>query len=331
MEDPTIKRDGMSHRLKVKTKMHPALMKEDPAQMISSDLLGQSPDIKKFSKRKMSILNYMDKMKEDEFTIEPQFLGSNFDLSIADDGVSNAGSHYSGLRRGFTRISRLLDDPNTNERRTLLRTREVDDNIQDFLKLDIAKFRRLKPNEAAQAYKQLRKSIKPVFSGDVDPLVNMLDFSKVKAKLSKGSLISQSEMEIIEQLTEMRGKLDEKEMMMGLWDSMEALGSTPDSREGARACLLGSYVYVFGGFSRDLFKEVRYANLNDFRWKLVPPKDSENDPGGRYNHTMCAYADRYLVVFGGAGQYLKSMSIRQCLSDLFIFDSQTKLWSRTEE
>ena len=47
------------------------MMKEDPAQLISADLLGQSPDIKKFSKRKMSILNYMDRMKDEEFTIEP--------------------------------------------------------------------------------------------------------------------------------------------------------------------------------------------------------------------------------------------------------------------
>ena len=108
---------------------------------------------------------------------------------------------------------------------------------------------------------------------------------------------------------------------MGLWDSVDTLGSTPDSREGARACLLGSHIYVFGGFSRDLFKEVRYANLNDFRWKLVPPKETDNDPSGRYNHTMCPYADRYLVVFGGAGQYLKSMSIRQCLSGLYILDA----------
>lgn len=123
---------------------------------------------------------------------------------MADDGVSNAGSQFSGLRRGFTRISRLLDEANTNERRTLLRTREVDDNIIDFLKMDLAKFRRLRPNEAAQAYKQLRKAIKPVFSGDVDPLVNMLDYTKVKAKLSKGSMISQAEMEIIEELTELR-------------------------------------------------------------------------------------------------------------------------------
>ena len=70
--------------------------------------------------------------------------------------------------------------------------------------MDLAKFRRLRPNEAAQAYKQLRKAIKPVFSGDVDPLVNMLDYTKVKAKLSKGSMISQAEMEIIEELTELR-------------------------------------------------------------------------------------------------------------------------------
>lgn len=86
------------------------------------------------------------------------------------------------------------------DRRTLLRTREADDMEDNFVRMEIKDFVKLDHKEAARAYKQLLKAVKAVYSGSVDPLVNQLDFQKVKTKLNSRTFISEQEMNLIEEL-----------------------------------------------------------------------------------------------------------------------------------
>jgi len=54
---------------------HPALS-SGQAEEVSQDLLGNSPDAKSFAKRKLVLMEYMQKVKDAEFTIVPQLAAS---------------------------------------------------------------------------------------------------------------------------------------------------------------------------------------------------------------------------------------------------------------
>ena len=57
--------------------------------------------------------------------------------------------------------------------------------------------------------------------------------------------------------------------MSGLWECNYALGNMPHSREGGSGCLIGDDLYIFGGFSRDLFGDLRVLNTDINKWKLL--------------------------------------------------------------
>jgi hypothetical protein len=48
-------------------------------------------------------------------------------------------------------------------------------------------------------------------------------------------------------------------------------------------------------------------------------------PDARSAHTFLAY-EHYLVVFGGAGPFLRSIKMRMSYNDVFIFDCNTERW-----
>ena len=66
------------------------------------------------------------------------------------------------------------------QRRTILRTREIDDQVQDYLSMEMDEFKQLKYKESGVAYTQLMKVARPVFSGSVDPIINKFNYKKIK-------------------------------------------------------------------------------------------------------------------------------------------------------
>ncbi len=140
------------------------------------------------------------------------------------------------------------------------------------------------------------------------------------AKFSKDEKI------LIEELRACKQKMDDKTMIYGLWSCIDATGSQPDSREGATTCTINNSLYLFGGFSRDIFNDMRVLDLNVGRWRLIMSNDKkQKKPAERFAHTMVQYNDK-LVVFGGAGTYISSIKMRLSYNDLFIFDTQTECW-----
>ena len=104
--------------------------------------------------------------------------------------------------------------------------------------MDIFEFRKMNLEEATNAYKQLRTATKVIFSGDVDPMINQLDYVKVQAKLKNGKMVSEQEQRLIEELGEIKKAHDLKQVVTGIWDSSYHQGSIPHSREGATGCLI---------------------------------------------------------------------------------------------
>jgi N-acetylneuraminic acid mutarotase len=117
----------------------------------------------------------------------------------------------------------------------------------------------------------------------------------------------------------MKQKLDKKILFTGIWESIITNGSLPDSREGSTGCIINNNVYIFGGFARNLFNDLRVLDAN-FRWKILDNTISDN-PSPRFYNTMVAYKNRYLIIFVGGGPFSDLYSMRFCLDDLHIFDT----------
>ena len=78
----------------------------------------------------------------------------------------------------------------------------------------------------------------------------------------------------MDELKECRDKLEKKEMMYGLWNILSTSGSIPQSREGGTCCVIDSNLYVFGGFSRDIYNDIRVLDLNHMKWRLLNNSNS---------------------------------------------------------
>ena len=137
-------------------------------------------------------------------------------------------------------------------------------------------------------------------------------------------------MNLIEEMIECRKDLEKNYIASGLWESVQTVGAIPDSREGSTGIVLGTYLYLFGGFSRDLYQDLRKIDLTSGkRWILYHFVGEK--PPARFNHTMVAWKNKYLIIFGGAATYLRSCKMRLCLQDLFIFDSHREIWKKIPE
>ena len=82
-------------------------------------------------------------------------------------------------------------------------------------------------------------------------------------------------------------------------------------------------MYLFGGFSRDLFSDVRIYDIHQKKWKLI--NLAQRGPHARFAHSMILYG-RKLVIFGGAGPYISSIKMRLSFNDVQIFDTEKEIW-----
>jgi len=82
--------------------------------------------------------------------------------------------------------------------------------------------------------------------------------------------LNQVESELFEELKLSRDELKEKKMIYGLWQVMNQQGSLPHSREGGSASIIGSTLYLFGGFSRDVFGDFRTYDVYSGQWRILP-------------------------------------------------------------
>lgn len=134
--------------------------------------------------------------------------------------------------------------------------------------------------------------------------------------------------------------LEQKKIPRGLWDVKHTIGSLPDSREKCSMVGIGREVYIYGGYGRQLFEDLRILHCSGqyWQWELYKPENYlsgknltstqmllRTSPGLRYGCTMNRYK-QFLVVFGGGGPYVQSIKTRQCFSDVRYFDTLEKMW-----
>ena len=62
--------------------------------------------------------------------------------------------------------------------------------------------------------------------------------------------------------------LNERKIYHGYWDCIhDVKGCIPASRKGASMNFIENEIYIFGGFSRDTYNDLKVLNLDSCRWR----------------------------------------------------------------
>jgi len=114
-------------------------------------------------------------------------------------------------------------------------------------------------------------------------------------------------------------------VIQGVWTACEMVGSYPQSRESAKMVVVNKKIFMFGGFAREPFNDLRHlVELENYSFKcfLYENKGEEGIrfPQKRFGHSLSVYK-HYLVVFGGGGSYNVQAKTRLTLNDVKVFDT----------
>ena len=128
--------------------------------------------------------------------------------------------------------------------------------------------------QAQAAYKVLVRAMRPVYSGSLDHRINMLDAKKVLPILNlenfNHSKLSEQDLNLMVELKTMTDELLQRKLFHGFWDcATDDKGSIPDSREGAAMAMVENTIYLFGGFSREIYNDTRSYDLDSRTWSAV--------------------------------------------------------------
>lgn len=105
----------------------------------------------------------------------------------------------------------------------------------------------------------------------------------------------------------------------GVWTTLNTTGSAPSGRYRHSAVVIGSQMYVFGGYRSKCLGDLHVLDLETLAWKQ--PAASGTWPSSRSSHSACAWGDR-MILFGGSGHKYSN--------ELFILDTTTMTWTRGE-
>ena len=136
--------------------------------------------------------------------------------------------------------------------------------------------------------------------------------------------------ELVEELKLMMTLLRNKRIYHGYWDAINDVhGCLPESRKGASMNLVNNEIYVFGGFSRDTYNDLKCFNINTSKWREVQPKTSRAIPDPRVSHTMVNFQNK-MVLFGGGGAYMPNLHMMPSFNDIWCFDTDKDTWTKLE-
>jgi len=103
----------------------------------------------------------------------------------------------------------------------------------------------------------------------------------------------------------------------GKWTEVEVADPKPSPRYGHTACVVGSYMYVFGGYDSDGDTQKDFWRFNSKKntWRKL-----KEGPPARQLHTMVACGS-CIYVFGGKGGTSGTY-----YNDIHVYDTKAKTW-----
>lgn len=130
----------------------------------------------------------------------------------------------------------------------------------------------------------------------------------------------------MKELQLVHNNLQNRKLMHGFWDNIfQCSGSLPETREGASTNLLNDRLFIFGGFSRILFNDLKAMNLSNNHWKQILPVEGKLWPKVRSYHTINVFEEN-LVLFGGVGPKIENVPMRVGYNELMMFDINNETW-----
>ena len=82
---------------------------------------------------------------------------------------------------------------------------------------------------------------------------------------------------------------------------------------------IGNKFIVYGGTAVNVFNDIRSVDSTDFEWKILKENTESHAFPARFAHTAAQF-DKYVVIFGGCGPYLRKLKRRNCFQDVIMFD-----------
>ncbi|XP_023229301.1 kelch domain-containing protein 3-like [Centruroides sculpturatus] len=117
---------------------------------------------------------------------------------------------------------------------------------------------------------------------------------------------------------------DESDTYDFSWSCLKTRGKIPPSRDGHTACVTDDYMYICGGFLKNLsseFLEVYQLNFITLEWEYLYIKN--NVPYWKDFHSA-VFIDKKMYLFGG--QQLKRKQ-KICSNELIYLDTETMTWN----
>ncbi|XP_067129326.1 kelch domain-containing protein 3-like isoform X2 [Centruroides vittatus] len=108
------------------------------------------------------------------------------------------------------------------------------------------------------------------------------------------------------------------------WSCLKTRGKIPPSRDGHTACVTDDYMYICGGFLKNLsseFLEVYQLNFITLEWEYLYIKN--NVPYWKDFHSA-VFIDKKMYLFGGQ-QLKRKQNI--CSNELIYLDTETMTWN----
>ena len=115
-------------------------------------------------------------------------------------------------------------------------------------------------------------------------------------------------------------------MYHGYWDCIhDVKGCLPEARKGCTINLVNNDLFVFGGFSRDTYNDIKVFDTVTSKWREVETSAMRVIPDHRVSHTMITYHNS-LILFGGGGAYMANLHMMPSYNDIWKFETDLMVW-----
>jgi len=104
-----------------------------------------------------------------------------------------------------------------------------------------------------------------------------------------------------------------------IWRYIEVSGTVPSGRYRHSAVVIGTCMYVYGGYRSKCLGDLHMLDLETMHWSQ--PETYGELPTPRSSHTACVW-DKKMVIFGGSGHRYSN--------EVFIYDTETRVWSQKD-
>lgn len=120
----------------------------------------------------------------------------------------------------------------------------------------------------------------------------------------------------MEDYQQLKRQVDRIHVPKQYWQPADCKGTIPESREGAQIVVYNNCILLFGGMGSQRFNEIHEIPFNGDRWKKVKIQNTDYDcPNRRFGHSMILH-ENFLIVFGGAGDYIKKLKVHESYKDV---------------